>query len=219
MKIRKNFIISGVLFLLFLLLTILVMKVDVQPIGPQQSTVGLASINQFVNEKFGVHLIWYNITDVLGDVAILVALGFGALGIVQLIKRKSLLKIDMDIILLGIYYVIVIATYVFFEIFIVNYRPIIIDGSLEASFPSSHTLLILCIMITAMLQLHKRIKNIRLRFIVHGMSIGVIVVTILGRLISGVHWVTDIVAGIILASALIMLYYSIIKVVEQKEED
>lgn len=80
---------------------------------------------------------------------------------------------------------------------------------------SNEKLSILCIMITSMLQIHKRIKNIRLRFIVQGMSIGVIVVTILGRLILGVHCV----AGIILASALIILYYSIIKVVEQKEDD
>jgi undecaprenyl-diphosphatase len=216
MKIRKGFLVSGVLFLIFLLFTVVIMKVDVQPIGPEQSSVGLATVNQFVFEKFGVHLVWYNITDWLGVVAILVAFGFGVLGLVQLIKRKSLFKVDSDIVLLGVYYIVVIAAYIFFEIYIVNYRPIVIYDGLEASYPSSHTMIVLCIMTTAMSQFQKRINNFAFRITVQTISIAAITTTIIGRLISGVHWFTDIVAGVLLGTSLMLFYIFCVKWIDQK---
>lgn len=218
MKIRKNFIISGVLFLLFLLFTILVMEIDVRPVGPQQSAVGLASVNLWFHDSIGVHLVWYHITDWLGVTAILTALGFGVLGLLQSVKRKSILKADKDIIALGIYYVVVMAVYVFFEICIVNYRPVLMEGKLEASFPSSHTLITLCIMVTAMMQFHRRIRRKGLRLAAQGVSAGIIAVTIAGRVISGVHWFTDILSGVLLAGALIMLYYAVINNMQRKKQ-
>ena len=213
-KNRKSFVISLFLFLAFFMLTFLVMKVDVQPIGPEQSTVGLATINSFVFEKLGVNSLWYSITDWLGIVAILVALGFAMLGFIQMIKRRSLLKVDLDIILLGAYYLLVIGAYVIFELFIVNYRPIILSEGLEASFPSSHTMIVLCIMGTAMIQFQKRLKGPALRKAAQIISALIILVTIIGRLISGVHWVTDISAGLLLGMAFILLYAAVIGSIE-----
>lgn len=217
MNIRKSFVVTGILMCLFLLFTAAVMKVDVQPIGPEDSSVGLSTFNQMIHRRIGVHLIWYVITDWLGVAAILVALGFSVVGFIQLIRRKSLFKVDSDILLLGLFYIIVAASYIFFEIIIVNYRPIIMNGGLEASFPSSHAMIILCIMTTAMIQFQNRFRNKIVRITSHILSILIISVTIIGRLISGVHWFTDILAGILLASALIMLYYSVFKVIKQKE--
>lgn len=216
-EIRTNFKVSGILFLVFGVFTLLTMTYDVQPIGPEKSLIGFAGVNQFVFGKLGVNLLWYEVTDWLGLVAVMVALGFGVLGLFQWIKRKSLFKVDLDILALGIYYALVVGLYVLFEIYIVNYRPILLHGNLEASFPSSHTMIVLCIMGTAIPQFRKRVKNQFTKRMFEVACVGVIAITVVGRLISGVHWFTDIVAGLLLGMAFVMLYISMHKWIESKE--
>ncbi len=211
MKIRKSYIVTVILFSLFLMLTWMVLHVDVKPIGPEGSVIGLSTWNLYVFEKIGVYLIWYTITDWLGLIPILIAFGFAVLGFVQIIQRRSLIRVDKDILVLGFYFVLVISTYLFFEMFIINYRPIIIMESLEASFPSSHTMIVLCIMGASIEQFWKRIRHPYLRWSVCILSGVIIAVTIIGRLLSGVHWITDIIAGILLGAAFISLYISVVK--------
>lgn len=212
-----NFTVTGALFFLFAIFTIMLMYVDVQPIGPEGSCIGFATVNRWVSELLGVDMLLYHITDWLGVVAILVALGFAVLGLIQLIGRKSLRRVDHSILVLGAFYLLVIAAYAFFEFNIVNYRPVIIQNVLEASYPSSTTMLVLCVMLTAIMQFNRLIKGRTARITINTVSVIFMAVAVVGRLLSGVHWFTDILGGALLSSALVMLYYSVNKFIESKK--
>ena len=208
-RIRKSFMASMCLLAAFVLWTVAIYFVDVRTIGPDGSSVGFAGINGFVHNLTGVHFDLYNITDWLGLVPIFVCMGFGILGLVQWIKRKSICKVDYDILALGGFYIVTIAAYLFFENVVINYRPVLIDGILETSYPSSTTLLVMCVMPTAIMQLGSRIKNKVVRNIVAITIIAFIAFMVIGRLISGVHWFTDIIGGSLLSAGLVILYYSV----------
>jgi undecaprenyl-diphosphatase len=209
MKKRKYCIALGLLAA-FALWTMAIRQIDVQAIGPQGSTVGFAALNSMVHRLTGVHMQLYSITDWLGLVPVSFGFGFAALGLTQWIKRKSVLKVDRSILILGAFYIVTLAAYLFFESYVINYRPVLIAGSLEASYPSSTTLLVLCVMPTAMMQLRGRIKNHALRKAVTVAIAAFIVFMVAGRLVSGVHWLTDIIGGILLSAGLVMIYDSLI---------
>ena len=209
-RVRKNFFASICLLAAFMLWTAAVCFVDVRTIGPQGSSVGLAGINGFVHDLTGTHFILYNITDWLGFVPIFVCVGFGVFGLMQWVKRKSIRKVDHDILILGGFYIVTIASYLFFESVVINYRPVLINGCLEASYPSSTTLLVTCVMPTAVMQSCSRIRNKLLRIIVAATLVAFIAFMVIGRLISGVHWLTDIIGGVLLSAGLVLMYRAII---------
>ena len=204
---QRNFCMATCMLLAFLLWTVAIQFVDVQAIGPQESSVGFATINQFVHNLTGVHMSLYTITDWLGLVPLVFVMGFALLGLVQWIKRKHLFKVDHNILILGGFYIVVMTAYLLFEVFVVNYRPVLIDGILEASYPSSTTMLVMCVMPTAIMQFNVRIKNNILKRCVAFATTAFIVFMVIGRLISGVHWITDIIGGALLSAGLVMLYY------------
>ena len=193
-----------------MLWTVAISFVDVRAIGPQGSSVGFAGINGYVHNLTGVHFSLYNITDWLGLVPLFVCMGFGILGLVQWIKRKSICKVDHDILILGGFYIITIAAYLFFENVVINYRPVLINGYLEASYPSSTTLLVMCVMPTAVMQFNSRIRNKLLRNIFAATLVAFIAFMAIGRLLSGVHWLTDIVGGALLSTGLVLMYRAIV---------
>ena len=207
---QRNFCIATCMLLAFLLWTVAIQFVDVQAIGPQESSVGFATINQFVHNLTGVHMSLYTITDWLGLVPLMFVMGFGTLGLVQWIKRKHLLKVDYSIFVLGGFYIVVMAVYVLFEMLVVNYRPVLINGYLEASYPSSTTMLVMCVMPTAIMQINARIKNNIIKRFVASTIIAFIVFMVIGRLVSGVHWFTDIIGGALLSAGLVLMYRAII---------
>ena len=190
----------------FVLWTLAVKTVDVQTIGPCASAVGFAAVNGWFHSLTGVHMTLYTITDWLGLVPVAFGFGFAILGLVQWIRRKSICRVDRSILVLGIFYIVTLAAYLFFEDFVINYRPVLIQGFLEASYPSSTTLLVLCVMPTTQLQLRSRIQNPILRRITRAAITVFIVFMVVGRLLSGVHWLTDILGGILLGLGLVTLY-------------
>ena len=196
------------LFLLgsFVLWTLLVRFVDVRAIGPEGSLVGFSALNGWFHSLTGVHMTLYTVTDWLGLVPLAFILGFGLLGLVQWIRRKQFFKVDRSILVLGLYYIVVMAAYILFEYLVINYRPVLISGILEASYPSSTTLLVLTVMPTAMLQLKERIQNRIFRNCVLVLIAAFTAFMVIGRLLSGVHWLTDILGGILLSAGLLGLY-------------
>lgn len=195
----------------FAVWTLLVSTIDVKAIGQNGSSVGFAALNAFVHRITGVNMNLYSITDWLGLVPIFVCISFAVFGLIQWIKRKKIKNVDYSIFVLGGFYVIVIATYLLFENLIINYRPVLINGILEASYPSSTTMLVLCVMPTAIMQLKDRIRNKLLFKIITAAISTFIIFMVIGRLLSGVHWFSDIIGGILLSIGLVALYDFVVK--------
>lgn len=211
MKNHKNFCLSVSFLLAFVFWTIAVCFVDVKPIGPNESSVGCATINEFFHNLTGTNMTLYTITDWLGLVPVAVCFGFAVLGFCQLIKRKSILKVDSSILILGGFYIVTAIAYLLFEKVVINYRPVLIEGFLEPSYPSSTTLFVLCVMPTAILQLNDRIKNQTFKRCLNVAIVAFITFMVFGRLLSGVHWLSDIIGGALLSTGLVLMYNWITK--------
>lgn len=193
----------------FVCWTALISFIDVQAIGPQNSKVGFATVNEFFHHLTGVNMSLYVITDWLGLVPIAFAFGFAILGLVQWIKRKSLRKVDYSLFVLGGFYIVVFLVYLLFEYVVINYRPVLINNYLEASYPSSTTMLVLCFMPTAIMQFNARIKNNYLKNAIFFIISAFMLFMVVGRFIAGVHWFSDIIGGSLLSVALVSTYYFI----------
>ena len=209
-KKHKNQLLFSLLVLaLFIVFTISVRIIDVKPIGAQNTNIGFAKFNVLVHTLTGVNMNLYTITDWLGLIPIAMMLLFALIGLIQWFKRKRILNVDFNILLLGLFYIIVTVTFLFFESVIINFRPILINGMLEASYPSSTTMLVMCIMPTATLQIKKYIKHKTLRNILIVIIYIFTLFMVFGRLFSGVHWATDIIGGALFSISLVTAYYSL----------
>lgn len=210
-KRRKEILLCGGLFAIAIIYTLLVKYIDVQAIGPNDSLVGFATINNFMFNLTGVNMLWYDITYWWGFVPLFIAFIYAIIGFIQMIKRRSILKVDKEILGLAVYYIIVIGLYIFFETYVINYRPILMDGILEASYPSSHTLLSVCICGSSLIINKYLFKNKNFFKAENIISILSILVIVIGRFISGVHWFTDIIGAILISIALLKAFYIYVK--------
>ena len=217
-KKKKNIIISTMLIIVAVLFTILVKVIDVKTVGLQGTELGFSTINKFVFKTLGENKFWYQLSEWVGLIPIFMAACYGMTGVIQLKRRKSLLKVDKEIIALGAFYVVVLAIYVLFEKVIINYRPVLVDGVLEASYPSSHTLMALCFAGSAIIINKKLFDNERTKHM-NKTLLGISLVIVIGRLLSGVHWFTDIIGGVLISSALLMSFYTVISIIPKKETE
>ena len=202
---KKNLLIGSIFLAMFAVWTALIQSVDVQPLGQNGTSIGFATFNCWFHHFTGVNMAIYTITDWMGLVPVVICLIFAGIGLVQLIKRRSLFRVDADIMILGVYFVIVFLAYAIFEMIPINYRPILIEGIMEASYPSSTTLLVLSVMPVLIEQIQRRLSGIGVKRIITIAAIAFSVFMVTGRLISGVHWFTDI-GGVLLSAGLFKLY-------------
>ena len=217
MKEKRLLWIGYILIAGFVIWTLLIQAVDVQPLGINGTNIGFATINCWFHRLTGVHMVIYTITDWLGIIPVFICIIFGGIGCVQLLKRRSLLKVDYDIIFLGAYYILVILGYSIFEMIPINYRPVLIAGFMEASYPSSTTLLVLCVMPTLIEQVNRRLENEIFKKVIKALVICFSVFMVFGRLVSGVHWLTDIIGSIMLSIGLFCIYKSAVLLCYKRE--
>ena len=207
-KNEKKILLIGSIFLaMFAVWTALILTVDVQPLGQNGTSIGFAAFNCWFHHFTGVNMAIYTITDWMGLVPVIICLIFAGIGMVQLIKRRSFFRVDADIMILGVYFVVIVfLAYAIFEMIPINYRPILIEGRMEASYPSSTTLLVLSVMPALIEQIQRRPSDITAKRIIKIAAIAFSTFMVIGRLVSGVHWFTDIVGGVLLSAGLFMLY-------------
>ena len=210
MKNKRNILLSVIMTIFSGIYIYLVKTVDVKSIGPNNTSVGFAKVNDAFMHLVGTNMTIYKLTEVAGLLVLLIVGIYGIIGLVQLIKRKSLFKVDREIICLGVLYVMMISVYVLFEKVVINYRPILIDNELEASFPSSHTMLAICTSVSSLLVYKKYVPK-KLNYLVMFTTVLLLTIVFLGRMISGVHWLSDIIGGVIISLTLLTYFYTILK--------
>lgn len=211
---NKKLCVSVCLLMAFAVWTLLVSFIDMGPIAPSGELVGFSTVNEYFHNLTGTNMWLYTLTDWLSLIPLLICVSFGALGLFQLISRRSLWKVDHDIIALGVFYIVVMSTFALFEVAVVNYRTVLIDGRLEASYPSSTTMLVMTVMSTAAMQMNARIRNKTFRICVVAACLAFGAFMVVGRIISGVHWITDIIGGAIFSAGVVLLYYSVCKMLK-----
>ena len=214
---KRTLVIGIMLIIAFAVWTILIQMVDVQQVGLNGTDIGLATFKCWFHKLTGTNMPLYIITDWLGIVPLVICMIFATIGLIQLIKRRSLLQVDYDIIILGIYYILVMLGYFVFEMIPINYRPVFINGHMEASYPSSTTLVVLSVMPTLIFQCNRRIKNAWVKIVINIVSIIFSAFMVIGRLLSGVHWITDIIGSIILSAGLFLIYKAVVLLCAKKE--
>ena len=214
---NRKLIAGIVCLILFLLLIALLGTADVAAIGPENTSIGFSSINQAIHEATGVKMLWYKLTNYLGIFSILAGLCFACLGLLQLIQRKSLKEVDKELYALGGLFVVLAIIYILFEFIVINRRPVIIPGDahVEASFPSSHTMLVFVILGSILILLGKYIHNRGIRVLLQIICGILILAAVLGRLLSGVHWFTDIIGSIFISAALLFFFAAALDKIEK----
>ena len=208
---NKGLLASIIMIIATAAYTAALMLVDVQPIGPNGTKVGLATMNSMFQNIVGVNFTYYNIAEVMGYVIWAIFGVFALAGFVQMIKRRSIIKVDRNILVLGGMYFILFALYVLFSKVAVNYRPIIMPGETmpEPSFPSSHTMMAIVVAVGTMMQLKYYVKKKSTRtFLMFDLTI-IMLITVAARTLSGAHWLSDIIAGILVSLTLISLYCAV----------
>ena len=203
--------ISLAVFLVFAAFTAVIMTVDVRPIGPEGTKVGLAALNGCVSSAIGYHEDWYKLSEITGAFSLITAAAFALWTLGQMIRRKGVLRADRRLLLLMAFYALVAVLYVLFDLLAINFRPVVLDEGIEPSYPSSHTMLALCVMITAVFQLRVRLADKKLlRSTSVCACVLLLLLTVVGRFLSGVHWITDIIGSFLLSGALIFLYLGLL---------
>ena len=177
-------------------------------------------MNDAIFDFFGTNVIWDKVGDVLLILVLAAVAGFALAGLTQLIKRKSLKKVDSEILAMIPSLVLMVAIYFVFEkVWILNYRPVMVNGVAEPSFPSTHTLVAVTVLGMIMLALPKYIKEKKTRTLIDVALLIVMAVMAFSRVASGMHWATDVLGGIVFGIDLVLVYGGALRVIKERRHE
>ena len=215
---KKKFLVAGIFTGLFACLAIMLKTINVNVDPITGSEIGLADINRGVFDKFGASKTWDTVSDVLIAISIVVAVVFVTIGVMQLVKRKKLNKVDRELYTLAGLYGLTALLYVVFEkIIVINYRPILVEGGkMEASFPSTHTMVSCVILWSATILISKYIKNVKLSRALQVICVLMPIMIGVGRILAGMHWFTDVLGAMLLSAALVCVFWGVTELVKKK---
>ena len=210
--------VAGVLLAAFLILTVLLTCVDVRAAGESGAEVGFATLNEAVFDALGQNELCLKASELCGILMLAAVGAFGVTGFVQVIRRKGILRADPELYVMAGGLVLLAAVYVLFEIVVINCRPVLDEGELAASYPSSHTMLAVAVAGMGMAYLQIRAKKGALAYTLYGLPNVASVATVVLRLLSGVHWLTDIVGGVLLGLVITFVYLAVCTYMAHKKE-
>ena len=204
---------------IFIIWTIIVKTVDLVYI-PDVGYLGLSHFNATVN-NFVINFkpgLCHKLSNVLLYLSFASVLPFAIMGLVQLIKGKSLKAVNPSLWIMLLAYVLTVFFYFFFEIVKINYTPDSQAGALKASYPSSHvflTLSLLGIGAFGYLKFTKLSNKINILVLAGvGLYMALAVVT---RLLSGHHWFSDIIGGLLLAAFVVAAIFTLPNLIKKEE--
>lgn len=211
MKKLAYLLVPSLFLVVFVVWTVLVKVIDVQYVGAA-GFLGFYSLNTQINDFVQSQNteLFNKLTDVLMYIAISTLVPFAVVGLVQLIKRKDLKKVDSAIYIILAGYVAMVVIYLAFEIVKINYSPLSTAEELKASYPSSHVMIYSVMMGAAVLgllhfaRMHDDLKlliNIFYMFSTFGMAAL--------RLLSGQHYFTDIIGALLVSYTILFAVNSL----------
>lgn len=152
---------------------------------------------------------WARITDIILISSILSLSVFAILGLCQLFSRKSIKKVDRSLLAMFIPLILMAVAYFVFNHFLIwNVRP---NGSGEASFPSSHVMVVstifFCIALILPQYIHSKLACASLNLLM----LLLIVFTAIGRVVSNMHWMSDVFGALAFSAIFAFVYFLIIR--------
>lgn len=206
---KKTCITMACLFMgLYIVLLVMLYSVDVTFEGVNGSRIGLSGINIPIRDAIGTNMIFYNISKYVGALGIALVGVLAVWFLVRIIREKSLKALTRKEYELGVLYLLTCVLYVVFSKIVINYRPIIKwdEEGPESSFPSTHAMIAVVIFGSFCCIAGNYIKNEKLCKLIRILCVILAVLVIVGRMLSGVHWFTDIVGGVLVALSLVFAY-------------
>ena len=207
-KRQSWFLIATTLTVFFVVFTLTLKLVDMQSDSSQ--FIGWASINIWWRDLIGVHFSWHIISHFIALISLLVLTGILIWQVITVFHRRKLSALtrnwwvfDITLLALGL-------SYLLFQIVAINYRPIQVDGAIEISYPSSHSLLITTTWLLIIFRLRREIQSQTWRRILIIVGWTLMLTGVIARLLCGYHWFTDIVGGVLLGTVFAAWYQAFV---------